>query len=473
MAESTFKPYSIKTMAARNLATISKTRPQMLGITPRWFLKLLPWVNVQGGTYRVNRHKTLLPTDEIIRFTVVDDQVKLQPQDLRALSLFREADDELLASICQQFESTPFNAGDTIIDEGKPGDTFYIVAQGKVEIYAKNLYDKNVSIKISGAGDYFGEVALMEDKPRMASVKALTPCMCLTLEREQFLTILDRDPAIKARFQDVVKQRYELKDLIMNEFGESLIDVSSFHSEDADITNTVVDYDEYPKEYALNIIQGAVKIHTRVLDLYNDPHLQYAEQVRLATETFKERQEWEMINNPEFGLLYAAPRSMRVHTRAGAPTPDDMDELLTKVWKKPAFFLAHPRAIAAFGRECTWRGVPPVAIELFGSSFITWRGVPLIPCDKLMLNHATGSPTTSILLMRVGESEQGVVGLHQSGTEGEIMPGLSIRFMGIDQKAIANYLMTLYYSVVVLVDDALGVLENVDVANYYEYPTRK
>jgi len=207
-----------------------------------------------------------------------------------------------------------------------------------------------------------------------------------------------------------------------------------------------------------------------VLDLYNGPHVQYVEQVRLAVETILERQEWSMINSPEFGLLHAAPRSMRIQTRAGSPTPDDLDELLAKVWKKPCFFLAHPKAIAAFGRECTWRGVPPPTLELCGSPFLTWRGVPLVPCDKLAVDE---NQRTHILLMRVGEPEQGVIGLRQSGLEGEHCPGLSIRFMGIDKKGISNYLMTLYYSVVVLVDDALGVLGNVEVSNYYEYPTRK
>jgi hypothetical protein len=47
---------------------------------------------------------------------------------------------------------------------------------------------------------------------------------------------------------------------------------------------------------------------------------------------------------------------MRISTRYGAPTPDDLDELLDLVWKKPAFFLAHPKAIAAFERESIWRG---------------------------------------------------------------------------------------------------------------------
>ena len=53
---------------------------------------------------------------------------------------------------------------------------------------------------------------------------------------------------------------------------------------------------------------------------------------------------------------------MTLSTRTGAPTPDDLDELIARVWKEPAFFLAHPRAIAAFGRECTRRGVPPPTV---------------------------------------------------------------------------------------------------------------
>ena len=108
--------------------------------------------------------------------------------------------------------------------------------------------------------------------------------------------------------------------------------------------------------------------------------------MRLTIEAMKEQQEWEIINNRDFGLINSVAPLMRVQSRRGTPTPDDMDELLAKVWKKPAFFLAHPRAIAAFGRECTRRGVPPATINLYGSPFVTWRGVPIVPCDKLLVD---------------------------------------------------------------------------------------
>ena len=315
---------SLSTQSARRLATTIKTRPQMRAITPRWFLRLLPWVEVSGGTYRVNRRDVRVP-------------------------------------------------------EG----------------------------------------------------------------------------------------------VATNDEGEKNIEIMSGHQREPDLTRTFVDYDDEPKEYPLSIAQTVLRVHTRVSDLYSNAMDQLREQLRLTIEGLMERKEREIINNdgngdPDraFGLLQVADPSMRISTRTGPPTPDDLDELLSVVWKKPAFFLAHPKAIAAFGRECTLRGVPPATVQLFGSPFITWRGVPLIPSNKLAVSQAG---KTNILLMRVGEEQQGVVGLHKTGLVGEQVPSLSVRLMGIDDKAIASYLVTLYFSAAVLVPDALGVLENVDITTYHNY----
>ncbi len=243
------------------------------------------------------------------------------------------------------------------------------------------------------------------------------------------------------------------------------IEVDCSNKDERVLPATFVDYEEWGREYVLNAVNTVVDVHTRVSDLYSSPHNQIREQLRLTIEVVKERQESELINNKEYGLLTNVASSQRVKSRTGAPTPDDMDELLTKVWKEPAFFLAHPRAIAAFGRECTRRGVPPPTISMFGSQFLTWRGIPLIPTDKLKV---TGGKT-NILLLRTGESRQGVVGLYQPNLPGQQSMGLSVRFMGINHKAIASYLVSLYCSLAVLTDDAIAVLENVDVGNYYEY----
>jgi hypothetical protein len=231
------------------------------------------------------------------------------------------------------------------------------------------------------------------------------------------------------------------------------------------LPQTFVDYVDNPREYLLSAVQTVLDIHTRVSDLYSVPHNQIKEQLRLTIETVKERQESELLNNKEYGILPNVAASQKIKPRAGAPTPDDLDELIARVWKEPAFFLAHPLAIAAFGRECTRRGVPPPTVTLFGSPFLTWRGIPLVPSDKLEVKGGK----TNILLIRTGEAKQGVVGLFQPGLPGELSRGLSVRFMGINDQAIASYLVSLYCSLAILTDDAVGVLENVDVTKYHVY----
>ncbi|MCC8996443.1 MAG: hypothetical protein LM517_05200 [Nitrosomonas sp.] len=243
------------------------------------------------------------------------------------------------------------------------------------------------------------------------------------------------------------------------------VEVDCSAKDERELPATFVDYEEWGREYVLSAVNTVLDVHTRVSDLYSSPHNQIREQLRLTIETAKERQESELINNKEYGLLNNVAKSMKVKTRTGAPTPDDLDELIAHVWKEPGFFLAHPQAIAAFGRECTRRGVPPPTVSLFGSQFLTWRGVPLIPSDKL---NVTGGKT-NILLLRTGESRQGVVGLYQPNLPGQQGMGLSVRFMGINHKAIASYLVSLYCSLAVLTEDALGVLENVEVGKYHEY----
>lgn len=235
--------------------------------------------------------------------------------------------------------------------------------------------------------------------------------------------------------------------------------------DERELPNTFVDYVENPREYNLSAVNTVLDVHTRVSDLYSKPYNQISEQLRLTIETIKERQESELINNKEYGLLHSVAQFQRIRTRKGSPTPDDLDELLVKVWKEPGFFLTHPLAIAAFGRECTRRGVPPPTISLFGSQFITWRGIPLIPSDKVPIDNGK----SKIILLRTGESRQGVVGLFQPGLPGEQSPGLSVRFMGINDKAIASYLISLYCSLAVLVDDAIAVLDDVEIGNYHEY----
>ena len=256
---------------------------------------------------------------------------------------------------------------------------------------------------------------------------------------------------------------YRVNKVVPSRPGSRTIECSP--DDDVDLPEIYVDYEEKPREYTLSAVTTVLDLQTRISDMYRSPHDQIKEQLRLIIEKVKERQESELINNTQYGLLNNIDDSMKVKTRKGAPTPDDLDELIARVWKEPAFFLAHPRAIAAFGRECTRRGVPPPTVTIFGNPFLTWRGLPLVPSDKVAIK----ADKTNILLLRTGEKKQGAVGLFQPGIPGEVSPSLSVRFMGINHKAIASYLISLYCSLAILTEDAVGVLEGVSVDQYHEY----
>ena len=225
------------------------------------------------------------------------------------------------------------------------------------------------------------------------------------------------------------------------------------------------DYETQPREYVLSSIATTIEVDTRISDLFRSPMDQVKEQLALTVEKLKEKQESELLNNRSYGLLNNVDPDMRIKPRVGPPTPDDLDQLIATVWKEPAFFVAHPKAIASVGRECTRRGVPPPTVNLFGASFLTWRGLPLVPSDKMPIK----GNKTDILLMRVGERKRGVVGLFQPGVPGEVSPSLSVRPMGISQSGGAQYLISLYCSVAALTHDALGVLEGVTIDHYHQY----
>lgn len=463
---------SISVNQARNLAHTTKSAPQMGSTTPKWFLQMLPWLSIDGGVFRVNRRKTVVRQGAKIPIAVHNGVANVTGESLKGISLFQDCDDSLLNQLAQSFRSESFTMGQEILNKGDEAASFYLLAEGKVLISDIGEHGNKVRLAMLTDGDYMGEIALLKGVERTASAEAVTPSVLLSLSRVDFLAAIDSAPGLRERIEHGIARR-EAENRNTNEYGENQNRFTTTSDGEPSVDGVHIDYEEVPRELALNSMQSIVQISTRVADLYSVPHDQLQQQLRLTIAEMKERQEWEMINHPEFGLLHNIPPSMRIPARNGRPTPDDLDELLSMVWKEPAFFLAHPRAIAAFGRECTRRGVPPPTTHIMGSPFLTWRGYPLIPCDKLLVDGmkkpSRSSGKTHILLMRVGEEKQGVVGLCKTGLEGEQMPSLSVRAMGINNSAIAEYLVTLYFSVAALTEDAIGCLENVEVGNYYDY----
>ena len=453
---------SLGEAAARNLAEVTKTPAQMGSISPRWLLRMLPWADVDAGLYRVNRVRVVGSEFERVQTRIDGEMAALQPHNLRAVPLFRGLEDSMLEGLAKRFKSVQIPAGERIVGEGEPGREMFIIAAGKVEIYRENKSGQPAVLGVSEAGNYFGEVALLTGEPRNASVRALTAALLLRLDKTDVDALLGQHPKMRQILEAAAAERTGKAEVTVQ------LTTSGGDGEPM-VTMTFVDYEEKPREITLSSIITTLRVHTRIMDLYKQPYDQLREQARLVIEAMKERQEWELINNAEFGLMHNVVPSMRLTTRTGPPTPDDLDGLLRRIWKEPAFVLAHPEAIEAFGRECTRRGVPPPTTTFFGSQFITWRGVPLVPSDKIPIDYSGSAPTTRMLLMRVGEERRGVVGLHQSNVGDERLPSFAIRFNGVDQLGVASYLVSAYFSLAVLADDALGSLDGVELGAFHDY----
>ncbi|MEW2524657.1 family 2B encapsulin nanocompartment shell protein [Streptomyces sp. NPDC047071] len=451
---------SLGTSAARNLATTTKSAPQMQEISSRWLLRMLPWVQVQGGTYRVNRRTSYSVGDGRVTFIKTGDRVEVIPAELGELPVLRDFEDQdVLAELAQRCQQREFEAGAVLASFGSQADEVFLLAHGRVEQIGTGPYGDDTVLATLADGAYFGDHALIDAETIWEyTVRAVTACTVLTLPRQDLEQVAERSDSLRAHLQGV----RSLPSQRTNDYGEAAIDLSAGHVGEAVLPGTYVDYEARPREYELSVAQTVLRIHTRVADLYNQPMNQTEEQLRLTVEALKERQEHELINNREFGLLNNCEYDQRLQPHDGVPSPDDLDELLSRR-RGSKLFLAHPRAIAAFGRECNKRGLVPETIDMAGHRIPTWRGVPIFPCNKIPVTEAR---TSSIICMRTGEDEQGVIGLHQAGIPDEIEPSLSVRFMGISEQAIISYLVSTYYSAAVLVPDALGVLENVEIGRW-------
>jgi hypothetical protein len=451
---------SLGTAAARNLATTTKSTPQMQEITSRWLLRMLPWVQVSGGTYRVNRRLSYMIGDGQVSFTTAGSQVSVVPAELCELPLLRGFGDlETLEAMAGQFVQRDFQPGDVLLEAGSSADEVVLIAYGKVQKVRTGPYGDSQTLGVLAGGSHFGDDTLTgPDTEWDFTVKAVTSGTAMILSRQAFTELVERSEELRAHLQAAQLNGSRGP---QNKYGEAAVEVAAGHAGEATLPGTFVDYEVAPREYQLSVAQTVLRMHSRVADLYNDPMNQTEQQLKLTIEVLRERQEHELINNRDFGLLHNADLKQRIHTRTGPPTPDDLDELLSRR-RSTSFFLAHPQAIAAFGRECSSRGLYPQGVDVGGAGVPAWRGVPIFSCSKIPI---TDTRTTSILAMRVGEDNQGVVGLHQTGIPDEYEPSLSVRFMGISEKAILSYLVSAYYSAAVLVPDALGILEDVELGH--------
>jgi hypothetical protein len=462
---------SLSVQAARNLTTTTKSVPQMQGITPRWLLKLLPWEEISGGVYRLNRRlnyplldgflansRDQYPaSDGLVGFTEMRSSFRVIPQELCELPILAGFQDaESMEALADRFVQHEHAAGERIAELGQSADRVFVLVRGKALRHRPGKFGAPVELDPLAEGGHFGDSALVKAEARWDyTIQALTACTSLSLSRKDFSNLLDRSEALRAQIDQYRAWCKKPQD----KYGQADIALMAGHEGEPRLPTTFVDYARSPREYELSVAQTVLNVHTRVADLYNGPMDQVKEQLRLTIEALRERQEHELINNPDFGLLHNVDPRQRLQTRRGPMTPDDMDTLISRR-RRTRLLLAHPLAIAAFGRECNRRGLYPELKELDGKMVRAWRGVPILSSTKIPISEAG---TTSILALRLGPKHEGVFGLVPAELPHQIEPGVNVRFMGINEKAVRQYLVSIYYSIVAPVANSFGVMENVEL----------
>jgi ATP-binding cassette subfamily B protein len=131
----------------------------------------------------------------------------LEANRLRRVPLFADLPAETLALLASRLQLERYAPGETIIRQGDIGDRLYLIDRGRVEVVVAGGPAGEQQLNTLHEGDYFGEIALLMDTPRTATVRALGPVQLLALSKADFLALLARQPEIAARLAPVVQSR--------------------------------------------------------------------------------------------------------------------------------------------------------------------------------------------------------------------------------------------------------------------------
>src|SRR5262249_10990126 len=118
-------------------------------------------------------------------------------------------DEDVLGELASCFGSEHHPAGATVLEEGDAGDKFYVVVRGTLEVMQAAGDAGSRLLRVLQDGDFFGEIALIDNVPRTASVRARTACLLLVLAREDFRRVLQASPELRTLFERAAHARRE------------------------------------------------------------------------------------------------------------------------------------------------------------------------------------------------------------------------------------------------------------------------
>lgn len=126
---------------------------------------------------------------------------------LSRVPLFAHCTADQIAAIEEVAQEHAYEAGQIIVTQGTPGQAFYTALSGRVEIVRDNQ-----SLGAFGAGDFFGEMSLLDQAPRSATIRAMEPAVCLMLSSWDFKAVIERHPSIAIKLLEVLSRRLRVAD---------------------------------------------------------------------------------------------------------------------------------------------------------------------------------------------------------------------------------------------------------------------
>jgi signal transduction histidine kinase/ActR/RegA family two-component response regulator len=167
----------------RNLFTLSKGRADIQ--KPAWFFKRIR--------------------------TKISDPISTRANSPEAIPDVEPVELTIAAQLTRDESSRRYKAGEVIIRENDVGETAYVIAQGQVEV-SKGLDGQNVDLAYLGAGEIFGEMSMIDEKPRSATVTAITETLVSEIGRDDFFNSFQTDPKVALQLLQVLFERLRESD---------------------------------------------------------------------------------------------------------------------------------------------------------------------------------------------------------------------------------------------------------------------
>ena len=120
-----------------------------------------------------------------------------QPPTVQGSALFGGLDAEQLQAVIGGLRLTSVQPGEIIVAEGEPGGSLFLIASGRVRVYARSPSGRQKQVRTMRQGDFFGEISLLTGSRRTATITAATPCEVLELDRETVDAMAQRKPEVR------------------------------------------------------------------------------------------------------------------------------------------------------------------------------------------------------------------------------------------------------------------------------------